>query len=117
MRTFPKIITAVTLGVIGQLAMKAGMNQVGEISRFSLDIFPRLLNFWVIFGLVAYGFAMLIWLMVLAESDLSYAYPMLSLGYILIAFFSYLLFKDSITIPRWIGIFTICFGVWLVSNK
>ncbi len=117
LRSMSKILVAVSLGVIGQLGMKQGMNQVGFIDHLDGKVLLGMLNPWVIIGLSAYGLAMLIWLAVLAEADLSFAYPMLSLGYILIAFFSWLLFDDHITLIRWVGIITICFGVYLVSLK
>jgi multidrug transporter EmrE-like cation transporter len=54
---------------------------------------------------------------VLSRIDLSMAYPLVSIAYIVTAIFSYFIFKENITLIRWIGIITICLGVFLVSRS
>ena len=112
-----KIFLSVLLGVVGQLAMKHGMAQGDMITGMGWDLLFKLLDPWVFSGLAAYGLAMVIWLAVLAEADLSFAYPMLSLGYVFIALFSWLLFHEHVSPIRWLGIIIICFGVYLVSGS
>ncbi|MGE4357225.1 MAG: EamA family transporter [Candidatus Omnitrophota bacterium] len=58
----------------------------------------------------------LIWLMVLSRAELSYAYPMLSLGYIMIVFLSWIIFKENVSFWRWLGIILISFGVGLLQK-
>jgi len=118
MKTKAMVASSIILGVFGQLFMKKGMSLVGEIQSLNLQILGNIfLNFWVIAGLVCYGLAMVIWLGVLAELDLSLAYPMLSLGYIIVALGSWVMFDEYISSIRWIGIFVIIGGVVFISKK
>ena len=56
------------------------------------EILPRLLraatNPFVVGGAVAYALSFALWLIVLTRVDLSYAYPLLSMGYVLVVVFS-----------------------------
>ncbi|MDP9373459.1 MAG: SMR family transporter, partial [Chloroflexota bacterium] len=69
-----------------------------------------LLGFIFVFG------ASIFWLAVLSRVDLSFAYPLLALGYVVTALLSRLLFDEAISPARWAGIVVICLGVVLVSR-
>ena len=118
MKTIIMVTSSVILGVVGQLFMKQGMALVGAIQSINLQIILNIfLNLWVLAGLTCYGLAMIIWLGVLAELELSLAYPMLSLGYIVVALGSWVMFDENISAIRWIGIFVIIGGVVFISRK
>ncbi len=44
-------------------------------------------------GIISYGVSFLLWIKVLSKVELSYAYPMVSLGYVLVMIFSYFSLK------------------------
>lgn len=113
------IILSVSLAVTGQLFMKYGMNLFGKfpISQLHLKVVPMLLNPWVFIGFAFFGVSSIIWLAILSRMQLSFVYPMVSLAYVLVAFASIFLFRESVSLIRWIGIFTICFGVFLISRS
>ena len=118
MKTAIMVASSVILGVFGQLFMKKGMSIVGGITSIDLNTITQIfLNPWVVAGLACYGLAMVIWLGVLAELDLSLAYPMLSLGYIIVALGSWWMFGENISAIRWVGIFIIIGGVIFISKK
>ncbi|MFH0752692.1 MAG: EamA family transporter [archaeon] len=99
--------------VLGQLFLKKGM---GRYSNFGFKDLPKLItNYTVILGLVFYGFALTLWLVVLTGLDLSYALPIESSNYLLIALSSKFLFKEKVSKKRWLSIFTIILGVILVA--
>ena len=52
----------------------------------------------------------------LSRVPVSIAYPMLSLGYVINAFAAQLLFGETVTAARWMGIGFIVLGVWLVAR-
>jgi multidrug transporter EmrE-like cation transporter len=54
---------------------------------------------------------------VLSRVHLSFAYPILALGYVLTALCSWYLFNEAISPTRWAGIIVICVGVVLVSRS
>ncbi len=55
--------------------------------------------------------------MVLSRTELSFAYPMVAMGYILVFLLSWWLFKDSINLIRIIGLVLIFVGVLLIANS
>ena len=113
------VLFSVSLAVIAQLLMKQGMNIFGKfpISQIGFKIIPIVFDPWVFTGFVLFGISSIIWLAVLSRMNLSLVYPMVSLGYVVVAFASMIFFKESISLIRWVGILTICFGVFLISRS
>ncbi|HIH15421.1 MAG: hypothetical protein QT08_C0017G0040 [archaeon GW2011_AR17] len=113
------LVISVFLGVVAQLALKEGMIQAKILSFRSEKIVPLLLKmFWnkfVLLGCVCYAVSLLMWLVILSKLELSYAYPMISSGYFFVALGSYFIFKEKITLQRWLAIGIIIFGVVLVG--
>ena len=112
------LIVSVLLAVAGQLMMKHGMNQFGtfSITQIVFKVIPMLMNPWVFGGFVAFALSSIFWLAVLSRLNLSVVYPMVSLGYVVVAIASVLIFKENISFIRWVGIAVICFGVLLISR-
>jgi len=115
------IIVAMLIGVVGQVALKAGMNQVGRIENLDftkpMQIFgPALTQPLVWIGLAAYALSAMFWLIVLSRFDLSYAYPMLASMYLVIPIVSHVFLKESIPPLRWVGMLVVLIGVILVSR-
>jgi len=114
------IFISVLLGALGQLSMKQGMAKVGLVSlkfaTFLLNLFRILREPFVLLGLFLYAVSTIFWLTVLSRADLSYAYPMISIGYVLVLFFSWALLNERISLIRIIGVLLICGGVFLISR-
>ena len=120
-RYLPLIIFGVMLNASAQLALKQGMRQIGYFD-FNLansgSIFLAVAaSPYVLAGLVCYIISVAVWLLVLSRVEVSYAYPLLSIGYIVVAFAGRLFFQESIDTSRWAGIILICIGVWLVARS
>ena len=86
-----------------------------------MDVLKRIFNAdisspYILTGLLCYAVSVVVWLMVLSRVEVGYAYPLLSIGYIVTAFAGYYFFNESINITRWSGILIICFGVWLITK-
>jgi len=114
------ILICVGMGVIGQLSMKKGMNIIGKIAVkdiLSTKIFEILLQKYVFIGLVFYVLASLIWLVVLSQEELSFAYPLIAISYIITAILSKFLFNESLSLFRFLGILLIFGGVYLIVLK
>lgn len=113
------VATSIVLSAIGQLCMKAGMQLVAEAGA-SFDpegirfVVPAIL--WTGVGLAAYGASMVVWLGVLTRLALSYAYPLLSVSYILVYFGAthWPRIQESAMPARTIGTLLIALGVGLV---
>jgi len=114
------ILISVLLGVFGQLSMKRGMTIVGQISLnefFSARIFSIILNSYVFLGISLYVAATALWLVVLSNEELSFAYPLISLGYIFVTVFSTIFFGENLTVFRMLGIALIVVGTYFVASK
>jgi multidrug transporter EmrE-like cation transporter len=55
--------------------------------------------------------------MVLSRVEVSFAYPLLSVGYIVTAIAGYYLFQENLSITRIAGILIICVGVYFVTKS
>lgn len=114
------ILTSVFLGAIGQVLVKYGAVNL-ELNFALKYLFPSILsilkNIPVMLGITSYGLSFLLWIKVLSKVELSYAYPMVSIGYVLIMFFSYFIFKENISFVRIIGVVFIIIGVILVARS
>ncbi|MFH1210528.1 MAG: EamA family transporter [archaeon] len=114
MRAFRSIIVAVLLMATAQLLMKRGVSGLTiNLSNISSLIF----NPYLVLGLLSLFVGTVIYLSALSKSDLSYAYPILSLGYIFVAFASMFFLGEHLSLVRWAGILTVCFGVFLMSRS
>lgn len=111
------IFAAVGLGSLGQILIKMGVSTVGEINGFGAKLFSTLLNVSVLSGFIAYAVSSLLWLMVLSKRDLSFAYPMIAAGYVVVVFLSWLVFREHISLTRILGLALICAGVVVVANS
>ncbi|MCM8778968.1 MAG: EamA family transporter [Candidatus Omnitrophica bacterium] len=114
MGSFYLILVSVGLGVLGQIFLKQGM--LGFGGNF-FKLFPHIIQSpFVLLGFLFYFLSSLIWLIVLSRVELSYAYPMISLGYVFIVFLSWIIFKENVSFLRWLGVILISLGVILIGK-
>ena len=104
---------------IGQIVMKQGMNQVGEIGSirqlFSLrTLLVIFTNKYVLSGMICYGFISILWLGAMSTLNISFMYPLLSLAYVVTAVAALIFLKESITIWQWAGILLVVGGCFLI---
>ncbi|MCX5750175.1 MAG: EamA family transporter [Candidatus Saganbacteria bacterium] len=113
------LAVSISLAIAGQMLMKKGMMIIGTFSVTQL--LPRLIsiifNPFVFMGLSCFAFSSVLWLVILSRFQLSFVYPMVSMAYVAVAILSLFFFKESVTWVRWMGIFTICLGVFLISRS
>lgn len=76
---------------------------------------PRSPRLWLGMWVVCFVFATLLWLVVIRNTDISFAYPMLGAGYVLVTFLAMAFLDERITALRWISILVITAGVVMVG--
>lgn len=117
---FLLILLGVLLNTAAQLLLKAGMTQIGHFEFTGANVIPIglkiMFNLPIFIGLCAYVISVGVWLLVLSRVPVSYAYPMLSIGYVVNALAAYYLFGESLSVLRMTGIFVIIAGVYMVSQ-
>jgi len=119
--TFSFLMAGVLLNAGAQLALKAGTNRIGEFA-FSLDnVVPVGLRVasspYILLGLACYVVSVVVWILGLSRVPVSVAYPMLSVGYIVNAIAAWMLFGESLTAQKLVGIGMIVIGVVLVARS
>ena len=118
---FALVMTGVLLNAIAQLALKASVSDTGIIG---LDIQSLLSsagslasNLWLWLGLICYAISVVVWILALSRVDVSIAYPMLSIGYIVNAAAAWHLFNEPMNIGKIIGIGIIILGVYILARS
>ena len=120
MKNFLMILLCVFLGSAGQLSLKHGMTAVGRLGGDSplLGAFTKAFsNPFVVGGFFCYGISSLIWMVILSRVPLSWAYPLVSMGYIIVVVLSRVLLEEDVSAIRLVGTLVICAGVILVSRS
>jgi multidrug transporter EmrE-like cation transporter len=121
MMIFALILCGVLLNAGAQLLLKAGMGQIGHFDFSLSNLVPIGLkvmgNIPIITGLGMYVMSVVVWLLVLSRVQVSFAYPMLSIGYVVNAFAANYFFGEPLTSMRMLGIFIIISGVYLVAQS
>jgi drug/metabolite transporter (DMT)-like permease len=114
------ILISVLVSVVGQLLLKKGMDDIGQLTlslpwrQLGAMLWRTGTNPFVFIGLVVNLIAIIFWLVALSNVDLSYAYPFVSLSYVVMLIASWLLLKENITPIRLLGTFVICLGVFII---
>lgn len=120
MNTIPIILLGVLLNAAAQLFLKAGTNRVGPIALSMDNAWPLFWNLafnpLIFLGLSCYVISVAAWIIALSRVDVSYAYPMLSIGYVVSAVAAYYLFGETLSPMRLAGIFVIILGVYMISR-
>jgi multidrug transporter EmrE-like cation transporter len=118
---FALVLTGVLLNAIAQLLLKAGAGSLADVelrASNAATIAGRLIfNVPIIAGLGCYVLSVVVWILALARVEVSVAYPMLSLGYVVNALAAWWLFNESLSGARIAGIGVILVGVWLVARS
>ncbi|HEX9570826.1 MAG TPA: SMR family transporter [Burkholderiales bacterium] len=119
--SFALILTGVLLNAAAQLLLKAGTNAVGQFAFSAQNIVPVGLKLafepHIASGVACYVVSLVVWIMGLSRVEVSIAYPMLSIGYVLNALAAWYLFGESLTAQKLIGIAFIVAGVFLVARS
>ena len=107
---------SILMGAVGQLLMKAGMNVVRKKSDGDLGPIVKALpaiftNLSVLGGIALYLISTVFWLWVLSRVPLSFAYPCISVSYVIIIIAGKFVFKERIDTWKIIAIVLILLGV------
>jgi undecaprenyl phosphate-alpha-L-ara4N flippase subunit ArnE len=111
---------SVLLSAVAQVFLKHGLNRVTGRNHGTLR-HPAALPLavlgepWVWLWGVSFVVATALWLLGVQHLDLSYAFPLLSAGYILVNLLSLLFFRERVDGLRWAAVAIISLGVVLIA--
>ena len=113
------ILLSVLLNCAAQLLIRKGMLVEGEVGMQNLfsHFGSMITNLWLWGAMLCYALSILLWMSVLSKVEVSYAYPFLSVGYVVSAVAGYALFNENLSPVRIAGIIVICIGVILISRS
>lgn len=119
--TFAYIITGVLLNACAQLLLKAGTNAFGGAIHLTpanaIDTFVKLITTLPILGgLACYAISLVVWIIGLSRADVTIAYPMLSLGYVVSAVGAWMFLGEVISVQRLVALGVIVVGVALLAR-
>ena len=120
LRVVTAMIGACISASIGQILVRRGMLQIGELSGWSprylaAYFWHALTNPWVIAGTVGNALFYFLFLAVLSWSEVSVALPLTALEYVIAAVLGIVFLKEPVPPLRWAGIALVVAGVMLIS--
>lgn len=118
---FALILCGVLLNAFAQLMLKAGVRHLGHFDFTLSNAWPvagaLATNYPIIGGLFCYVISVVVWILALSRVEVSMAYPMLSIGYVVNAGLAWFLFDEAVGPQRLLGITVIIIGVILVARS
>jgi multidrug transporter EmrE-like cation transporter len=115
------ILSGVLLNATAQLLLKAGARTLSDVQVSLANaglLFERAaLSAPILAGLACYAVSVVVWILALTRVEVSVAYPMLSVGYVVNALAAWALFAENLTLQRLAGIAVIMGGCWLVARS
>ena len=114
------IFNTVILTVYSQLIMRWQVSAAGSLPTNLSDKFDYvitlLLNPWVMSGIVATFFAGVSWMLAMTKFEISYAYPFVSLNYILVLAAGFLFFQETVSITKLAGSALVILGIFVIAK-
>ena len=109
---FLYIVGCIVFTVLGQVLVKKGVIELVAVNRWT----DYALNPFVLAGLACAGLAAVSWIAALRHYDLSYAYPFMSLSFLLVAVLSIVIFGEHVKLNQWIGLAIVVAGLYVGSR-
>ena len=114
------ILFAVSLNALAQLLLKNGTTLFKTLD--SNDVFSFLLNgiiknYFFLGGFLSYLFSIFLWVYTLSKVEVSIAYPMLSLGFVINALGAWYFLGESMSFLKIIGITLILLGCFTLFRS
>lgn len=117
LRSLGVALFSIFLGATGQFLFRVGMLHYGRVTV--QNIWRQLLG--IIFtpaifaGFFCFGVSSILWLVVISKWELSYAYPMVALGYVLAIFYGTFFLHEGVNFPKLLGSFLILIGISILG--
>jgi uncharacterized membrane protein len=115
------ILLTLLLTVYGQLVLKWQMGFAGHLPAGNMEkmlfLLKQFLNPWIISGFLSAFLASLAWMAAVTRFDLNYAYPFMSLAFVIVMVFSVLFLSETLTLQRALGTAMVVAGLVVVARS
>ena len=112
-QSFLIIFSAVILNALSQIVLKFASANITQLTKNVnlINVISFFFSWPVLTGLLFYLISFVLWIFALSKVEVSIAYPMLSIGYILVTLFAWFFFNEPLSISKFLAIFLIVAGV------
>lgn len=114
-------LTSVSLNALAQIALRKAMLSTPALPQEMSEYFTFIINFilnpWFVAGMSCYVISIGLWMAVLGKVEVSLAYPLLSIGYIITAVIGYFFLNEDVNMMRLTGLVLICTGIIFISRS
>ncbi len=104
---------SIVLGSCAQIALKHGANT----RRPGASLARTALSPWVLLWAASFTVATALWIVALSHLDISYAYPLLGLGYVLVTALAAWLLRERVSRLHWLAVGIIAIGAACVARS
>lgn len=116
------VIASVVLSSVAQILLKAGMSSAPVVASAKssptwLHLANALIQPLVFAGLACYFASAIVWLLVLSRLQVSVAYPLVALGFVLTALLAFVIQGEPLTLTKMVGIAVIVLGVAILAQS
>jgi multidrug transporter EmrE-like cation transporter len=113
------ILLSVALNALAQILLRWGARSAPLLAdgRSLAAMVDTLFRPGILGGLACYGLSVLVWIRVLGMAEVSFAYPFLGLGFVLVMLAGWQLFGEPLTPARVAGTALIAFGVLVLARS
>ena len=109
------ILGTILFTVYGQIIIKWQVSNAGAMPDETVGkiwfLLRLTLNFWVLSSLCSAFFALLCWMAAMTKFELSYAYPFMSLSFVMVLMLSSVFFHEPVTTAKIFGVIFIITGI------
>ena len=117
LKTFSVLLLFIALKAAGNLALAWGMQHLpASASANPLFYVRAMLNPYVLTGVIALIAALLVRMVLLSLSDLSFVLPVTAVGYVIAAFLGKTVLHEQVSATRWLGTILIFIGAILTGS-
>ena len=115
------IVFTVIFNAAAQLLIKKGVLVLGSesfnLKFFITNIDKIIFNPFIILGLICMTLSMMSHIISLSKFELSYAFPFISITYVIVFIGSFYLFNENLSILRVFGLILIILGTMFVAKS
>ncbi|MGC7870248.1 EamA family transporter [Desulfosporosinus sp. SYSU MS00001] len=106
-------IGSIILGATGQFLFRLGMLTYGKVTVTGIwrQLGAIIFTPAIFLGFMCFGLSSFLWLVVISRWELSYAYPLVALGYVIAIFYGTLVLHENLSFPKIIGSILILAGI------
>ncbi|HLC99123.1 MAG TPA: SMR family transporter [Candidatus Nanoarchaeia archaeon] len=110
------VLASILIGSLGQIALKYGMIRTKIVGTREIvkNLFKVFTNFYILLGIAIFAASSFVWLYSMTRLDISFMYPLVSIGYLFVTLFAIIFLKERVSLKRWAGLSLIIIGSLLI---